>query len=62
VKECQQLAQLCNQRERLFNMPITQVRMSVVCVHVCVKKHFGCYTAALFNSTRTENRQIQLNE
>jgi len=61
VKECQQHAQFYNQRERLFNMPITQVHMSVVCVHVCVNKHFGCYTAALFSSTRTQNRQIQFN-
>jgi len=32
LKECQQHAQLYNQRERLFNMPVTQVRVSVVCV------------------------------
>ena len=54
VKEFQQHAQLYNWRERLFNVPITQVRMGVVCVHVCVNKHFGCYTAALFSSTRTQ--------
>lgn len=26
LKECQQQASLCNQRERLFNLPVTQVR------------------------------------
>jgi len=32
LEECQQHAQLYNQRERLFNMPVTQVCVSVVCV------------------------------
>ena len=30
LKECQQLAQLYNQRERLFGMPVTQVKNSYV--------------------------------
>ena len=29
LKECQQNAQLYNQRERLFNMPVTQVSVCI---------------------------------
>ena len=48
LKECQDLSLLYNQRERLFNMNVTQVCMSVcalvlhTCYASCVLYYFMC--------------------